>query len=387
MLRPVEPVTEIGDRGPLEHMPVALSLVDHHVHGALRAAPADRRAFEGWLTEAPGAPSAASAFDSQVGFAVRRWCAPLLGLEPRASAEDYWTARSELGEEEVNRRLLAATGVRTYLVDTGYLAEELQSPAELGASASADARVVVRLESLAEAVLLETWSPRGFVDAFPAALEEATHDAVGTKSVLAYRAGFAVDAGRPREGEVLSAVDRVLRDGTDGIRVTDPVLLRHLLWCGVDRGLPLQLHCGYGDRDLNLHTANPVLLTEWLRATEPVGTPVMLLHNYPYHREAGYLAEVFDHVHLDVGLGVTHVGAQSQQLIAESLEVAPFHKLLYSSDACGPSELHLLGAMLWRRGMGRVLGRFVADEDWSLRDAERVLHLVGHENAERVYGV
>lgn len=380
-------MTEIGDRGPLTDMPVALALVDHHVHGALRSAPADRVAFEGWLTEAPRAPSAASAFDSQVGFAVRRWCAPLLGLRARASAEDYWTARSALGEDEVNRRLLPATGVRTYLVDTGYLGEELQSPAELAAAASAEAREVVRLESVAEALIVETDSPRGFLSALPGALENATRHAVGTKSVLAYRAGFAFDPRRPEEREVAAGVERILRVGSGDRRITDPVVLRHLLWCGIDRGLPLQLHCGYGDRDLNLHTANPVLLTDWLRATEPVGTPVMLLHNYPYHREAGYLAEVFDHVHLDVGLGVTHLGAQSLQLIAESLEVAPFHKLLYSSDACGPSELHLVGAMLWRRNMGRVLGRFVEDGDWSLRDAERVLHLVGYENAERVYGV
>jgi predicted TIM-barrel fold metal-dependent hydrolase len=169
------------------------------------------------------------------------------------------------------------------------------------------------------------------------------------------------------------------------MRVDAPALLRYLLWCGVDRGLPLQLHSGYGDPDLDLHRANPLLLMPWLRQVEPTGVPVMLLHNYPYHREAGYLAQMFDNVYFDVGLGINYVGSQSPQVIAESLEVAPFTKQLYSSDAWGPSELHLLGALLWRRGVSRVVGQWVLDGEWSQKDAERVLHLIGHENARRVY--
>lgn len=73
------------------------------------------------------------------------------------------------------------------------------------------------------------------------------------------------------------------------------------------------------------------------------------------------------------------------QFIAESLEVAPFTKQLYSSDAWGPSELHFLGALLWRRGISRVVGQWVQDGEWSRPDAERVLRLIGHQNAERVY--
>src|SRR3954462_3501107 len=99
----------------------------------------------------------------------------------------------------------------------------------------------------------------------------------------------------------------------------------------------------------------------WLRRVEPTGVPVMLLHNYPYHREAGYLAQMFDNVYFDIGLGLNYAGSQSAQLIAESLEVAPFTKQRYSSDAWGPSELHFLGALLWRGGLARVSGRGVRD--------------------------
>jgi len=370
--------------GPLGETVAGLPLVDHHVHGALRAA-VDRPTFESMITEGPRPHSAGSAFDSQVGFAIRRWCAPVLGLPAHAPAEEYWARRRELGEEEVNRRLLRASGTATYLVETGYLGDAVLTPEGHAAAAGATAREVVRLETVAEVLAGRVDSGRAFVAEYPSVLEEASREAVGTKSIIAYRAGFDVDPGRPDDADVVRAVDRLLASAPGTFRVDDPVLLRYLLWCGVDRGLPLQLHSGYGDPDLDLHRANPLLLMPWLRRVEPSGVPVMLLHNYPYHREAGYLAQMFDNVHFDVGLGLFYSGSQSAQIVAESLEVAPFTKQLYSSDAWGPSELHLLGALLWRRGISRVVGRWVQDGEWAVDDAERVLRLIGHENARRVY--
>ena len=77
----------------------------------------------------------------------------------------------------------------------------------------------------------------------------------------------------------------------------------------------------------------------------------MLLHCYPYHREAGYLAHCFEHVYADVGLAINYTGAQATQVIAESLELAPFHKALFSSDAWGAAELYSLGSILFRDGL------------------------------------
>ena len=56
-------------------------LVDHHVHGCWLEAP-DRPRFENGLNEANTEPLSDfdSAFDTQLGFAVRAHCAPLLGL-------------------------------------------------------------------------------------------------------------------------------------------------------------------------------------------------------------------------------------------------------------------------------------------------------------------
>jgi hypothetical protein len=64
----------------------ALALVDHHVHQALGGV-LSRAGFEHQITESDRrTPAGTTQFDSQVSFAVRRWCAPVLGLPPTSRA-------------------------------------------------------------------------------------------------------------------------------------------------------------------------------------------------------------------------------------------------------------------------------------------------------------
>jgi uncharacterized protein len=356
-------------------------LIDHHCHGAVTG-PLDRAAFESFATESDRpAPAGCSMFDSQLGLAVRRWCAPVLGLPPHCEPDDYLARRRELGPDEVNRRLLRAAEVETFLVDSGYRAGELLDGPAMAAAARAEVREIVRLEAVAEA--LPEVTAAGFAGAYATALDRAAAGAAGLKSVVAYRHGLDFDPAPPSRREVTGAAGRWLRRG--GTRLDDPVLLRHIIWAGVERGLPLQFHTGFGDPDLDLARCDPLLMTGFLRATRDRGVDVMLLHCYPYQRQAGYLAQVFPHVYLDVGLAVTHVGARAPAVVAESLELAPFHKVLYSSDAFGLAELHHLGALAFRQAFERITRAWVGEGRWSAADAARVGELVGHGNARRVY--
>ena len=370
-----------------------VELVDHHCHGVLDA-PLDRERFELLVTEAdrPGPPGSTS-FDTQLGFAIRRWCAPVLDLEPHVAPEDYLARRAELGPAEVNRRLLRAARIGTFLVETGYLGDELLSPAAMAEAAAADAWEVVRLEAVAEQVVGRGVGADGFAAAYAEALAAGAGRAVGLKSVMAYRHGFDFDPARPSGAEVRDAAGRWLRrdERARRPRLDDPVLLRHVLWAGVDlgmdRGLPVQFHTGYGDPDLDLRRCDPLRMTGFIRAAQPLGVDLMLLHCYPFHRQAGYLAQVFPHVYMDVGLAVNHVGARAAAVVAESLELTPFHKTLFSSDALGLPELHYLGALLFRRAFDQVVGTWVREGLWSGADAARVAGMIGAGNAERVYGL
>ncbi|SDX73358.1 hypothetical protein SAMN05216215_101490 [Saccharopolyspora shandongensis] len=80
-----------------------IPLIDHHVHGPLRGH-VTRAEFEALITESDRpVPPWMTQFDSQIGFAVRRHCASLLGLAEQASAEGYWAARGEWSMEDAAR--------------------------------------------------------------------------------------------------------------------------------------------------------------------------------------------------------------------------------------------------------------------------------------------
>ncbi len=337
------------------------------------------------LTEA-AAPSAlgGSLLDSQIGFALRRWCPPLLDLEPHADPDTYLARRAELGAPEVNRRMMAATGTQTFLVDTGYLPEPITTPDELAALTGGTGHEIVRLELVAAEVLAAAGAG-AFPEAFRTELGRRCATAVGVKSIAAYRAGLALGGQRPTDVAVTAAADRLLATGST--RVADPVLHEFLIWCGIDLRMPVQFHVGYGDADTDLRRGDPLLMTDLLRATEEHGVPIMLLHTYPFHRNAGFLAQVFGHVFADVGLATHNLGARSAALIPELLELAPFGKVLFSSDAFGLAELYLLGTLLFRRGLGAHLAEGVAEGAWTGADAARVAEMIGSGNARRAYGL
>lgn len=357
-------------------------LIDQHVHGCWLAT-GDRHRFENALNEANTEPLADfdSGFDSQLGFAVRSHCAEILGLPKHVESQAYWERRSQFGEAKLAQLFLTAAGVRDWLVDTGIGTEAGTTDlVELSALSGSRTHEVVRLEQVAEQA---AQAPGDYAAAFEEILHRRTAAAVGTKSILAYRGGFEGDLTEPSSAHVAEAATRWRDRG--GERLEDRVLLRFGLHQALRLGKPLQFHVGLGDRDCDLHKTNPLQLLDFLRQSGD--TPIVLLHCYPYEREAGYLAQAFNNVYLDGGLSVNYLGARSRAFIARLLELAPFRKILYSSDGFGPAELHYLGAALWRNGIYRVLRGFVDDGDWCESDAIRVVDLIAYDNAARVYNL
>ena len=363
-----------------------IPLVDHHCHGVVPN-PLGRSEFEQLLSESSHPlPHDASWFDTQLGLAVRALCPPLLGLQPHAPPDEYLTRRAELSTEALHQRLLRSIGISDYLIDTG-LAGPLLRPPDIAAVTGSRAYEIVRLETVAEEVARSGTSAAGFAAAFADALHAATRGAVAVKSVVAYRHGLDIDPVRPSAAEIRTAAGRWLAEieATGHVRLTDPALLRHLLWTGLDRGLPLQLHTGFGDADLTLHRSDPALLTPFLREAQSSGVPEIALHCYPYHRNAAYLAHEFPHEYVDVGLTLQYVGVRAGAVLAETLELAPFSKVLFSTDAYGLPELYVVGAALFRKHLQRLLDAWVAEDVWTLADAQRFASQIAAGNARQVY--
>lgn len=375
---------EVPD-GLAEHLRT-VRLIDHHVHGTFDK-PVDRAGFEASINEGSTdpIPDFMTQFDSPLGLSIRRWCAPVLGLPAHADADEYWKRRSEFTPDELASLMLPPAGVERWVVDTGFQGDLITTPERLTELSGSPSSSILRLERLAEDLLESGTAPEDFPDAFRTALQgaAAAPDTVGTKTIAAYRTGFDIDWSRPDDAQVIEHARTLAARPSQ--RVDSPVLIAFGVHEAAAHGLPIQVHVGFGDRDLDLHRTDPMLLLPLLRTMTPV--PVLLLHCYPFHRQSGYLAQAFDHVNFDVGLGINYLGVRSTGLVAEAMETAPFAKQLFSSDAFGPPELHLLGSVLWRRAMGLVLGRWIRSGDCSEADAIRIVDMIGVHNATRVYSL
>ena len=274
-----------------------LNLFDHHCHGVLTES-VNREDFEALISESSrSATTGTTRFDSQVGFQVLAHCAPVLELKPFCEPDAYIARRNELGATETNRRFLQAANILTYGIESGHGADLIYSPEQMADVAGTHAHEIVRLERIVEEVV-ETHRDNDVVQDVSRELERELDrrlaTAIGVKSIAAYRIGLDFDHTRPSRDEVNDAVRRLLQQSTP-IRLEDPVLIRHMIWLSIDRSCVIQFHIGYGDDDVNLDRCNPLLLTGLLRASIDTGARFTLLHCYPYHREAGYLADVFPH--------------------------------------------------------------------------------------------
>jgi uncharacterized protein len=378
------------------------SLVDQYCHGVHRTE-LGLGAFEARLCGTAAQPAPGTTFfDTQAGFAVRRWCPPLLGLEPHCAPARYLARRRELGTFEASRRLLRATGISTYLVDTGArspdgTAGELTGSDETGRMGGASGREIVRLEPLAERVAAFSAGADTFLAGLAESVGTAAASAVAFSCAAVPRHGLALDPDPPGPGEVRGAVARWLA-GPERPRdpLTDPVLLRHLLWTAVRSGLPLHLdsgtaapgrRAGRAGRVEGPGRTDPMLLTGFAAATAGLGTDLVLRDSYPYHRQAAHLTSVFPHVYADLGSALTRTGAAAASVLAEILEITPFGKLLFSSGARGLPELHVVAVRVFREALERVLGGWVRDGSWSADDARRVAGMIAAGNARRVHGL
>lgn len=378
-------------------MPTELSLdlplIDHHCHG-VSPAELDYKGFQAMFSESYlPPPEGTSEFQKPLGLVIRRFCAPVLDLEPLSGGEAYVERRLALGAAEVNRRFLTGAGLESLLIDTGHRSDAIMSWQEMGKAAERPAHEVVRIEAVAEELAKSSVAAADFPDAFAAALETRALSAVGLKTIVAYRTTFKIDQSAPTKAQVIGAVGDWFRKAaeTGRWRLENRVVIRHGLWVAAElcraRKFPLQVHVGFGDPDITMHACDPTHFTDFIEAMEKWQVPVTLLHCYPFQREAGWLSEVFQNVYYDVGCVLNYTGPSSADIFGEALEMGKFTKQLYSSDAFGLSELYYLGQLLFRRGIKQRLDRWIAEDFCSVREADEIVRLIAAENARRIYAV
>jgi predicted TIM-barrel fold metal-dependent hydrolase len=225
-------------------------------------------------------------------------------------------------------------------------------------------------------------------DALAAALDDVRAQGyVALKSIAAYRTGLAIREWTDEEAE--ASLREYRRDGSARL-AHKPLLdtLLHVAFAEAARQeVPVQFHCGYGDADTDLRLGNPLHLRAVLEEPGYRSMPVVLLHEcYPYTREGGYLAAVYENVYLDLSYGIPLLGyGEMFSFTHQALGVAPISKLLYSSDGIGVPEIHWMSALDGRRVIGQALEELVAHAELTIPEAEAAGESMLRGNAIQLY--
>jgi uncharacterized protein len=309
-------------------------------------------------------------------------------LGSAASAEAVLERRLALGSAAA-RESMARSGLTALLVDTGYPPDAMPLD-EMRQLVPCAIHEIVRVETCAERLLLERRPWTAFHDAFRATLERAAPRAIAFKSIIAYRSGLGVR--RWTDGEAAEAyrqaLDRVQRGGPP--RLTAKPLLDTLfettLEVCVEAGRPLQVHAGFGDPDIDLLQANPLLLRPILEDPRRAALQLVVLHMaYPYVREAAFMTSVWPQVHLDLSLALPFLGPAAAGPLVEILGLAPATKLLYGSDVGALPDLFVLAADWGRTALGEALEWLVSRRGLTTERAIDAARLILSGNAERLY--
>jgi predicted TIM-barrel fold metal-dependent hydrolase len=165
------------------------------------------------------------------------------------------------------------------------------------------------------------------------------------------------------------------------------VLLRRALEVAARRRLPVQIHAGFGDRDLDLRLVNPVWLRPVIEDPALRSAPLVLLHSHPYVREAAWLAAVYPHVYVDLSLTIPFLAHGAADAIADAVAMAPATKVLLATDAFSIPELFWLGARHARQALDVALRTVEARGYLPPEDREPIARLLLHDNAAALYGI
>ena len=248
---------------------------------------------------------------------------------------------------------------------------------------------IYRIEPLIVDLLKQDLSWSEFRQAFDDTISNALSSGgyVGVKSVIAYRTGLDISplSRTPDQGfQALDAIKRGLGGGSMK-KLRDHLLCRSLELC-TEHGVPMQIHTGMGDFEVNLVLCRPAYLMDLLRFPAYRACTVILVHTgYPYHREAGYMAHVLPRVYCDISEGVPFAGSGAAAILRELIEMAPLHKISYGSDAYSVPEGIFASAKIGKRIVTQVMNELISEDVLTESEAQEVGEMILNGTTRRIY--
>jgi hypothetical protein len=317
-----------------------------------------------------------------------RQLAGLLGCEP--TLEPVVEARNRAARDypAYVKRLFEACGLTALVTDMGYPQPPLD-PSQFIDVMPVEVVPLYRIEPLIVELLAADLGWHEFRRRYDETLAHALEYGGfrGVKSIIAYRTGLDISPLSRTPDQGLQALDAIRRGLGGGAmkKLRDHLLCRALELC-IEHDVPMQIHTGIGDYEINLTLCRPALLMELLRFPVFRACRVLLVHSgYPYVAEAGYMANVLPRVYCDVSEGIPFAAGAARRIYAEILAMAPLNKIVYGSDGFGLPEVNFIGATLGKAALTGALEDLVEGGLISESEAQEAAELILAGNARLLY--
>jgi uncharacterized protein len=371
----------------LAHIPI----IDHHAHPFLRRAATDEPArFRRWFTESTDATIQRDHVPNGLLYRTAiRWLAEFLGCD--STIEAILAARAHYSEAEFTARLFADVNIGMVLCDYGYGSAEAYDHAGMQALLPCPVHPMLRIERLAEELILTEPDFASMINTFTAQLMDArSKGVVAFKSIIAYRTGLQIG---PTDITLAEAAFHRLKAEartTGRIRLAQKPLCDYLVQLALAeaerQSLPMQFHTGFGDSDADLRLANPLHLRSIIEQYPTV--QLVLLHaGWPYFRELAHLAAIYPNVWLDLSLAVPFATVGIPAMIRDILGMTPWSKVLFATDAFTMPEIYWVAARWGRWGLTQVLDELIRQGFLSEGEALAAAQAILSDNARQLYGV
>jgi len=299
--------------------------------------------------------------------------------------------RQTMKEFDLVNSLFDDVSLGAFIIDDGYSsgkAMPLQKFAQL------TARPVfrcLRIESYLEQALIASSSFTDLEEKFLALLDGPSEiPVVAMKTILAYRGGLSLlDTTKQLAQDDFASLKQRASAGRSGFRIERSNLHHYLLLRAFElagqKKFPVQIHTGLGDSDEDLSLSNPLLLRSLFENKNFASVKFVLLHCYPFVKEAAYLASLYANVYMDLSLACFLASASIESIYHDAISIAPVSKILTGTDGHTIPETYWYGAHSIKRGLSSVLTKLVRQDFFDVGQAMKIAGDILHGNARQLY--
>lgn len=303
--------------------------------------------------------------------------------------ESIVKARNEQSKdfEAYTRKLFNDVNLEGAIMDFGYPQPPLDRE-EFEELSGAKIWEISRIEPVMVSLAREYESFGLFISEYRKRLQEdlKKDHMVGLKTIIAYRSGL--DVGEMDEAVAESEYGTFRKDTRARVKALRDYCFHIAMECCTEADKFMHIHTGIGDGEVVLPKASPSFLLDLFRMEKYKNTKVHLVHGgYPWMEEAAFIVSILPNVYMDISLQNPFTGHGVERIISQVLELAPFDKVMYGSDAFTVPEMNWMGAKLFTESFERVLNSWVEKDYMDTEKAQYIGEMVLYRNFEKIYNI